>query len=154
MSTRMSNGPSITRDGGDVRTSSSLTFEFGTALSLWIDDDLDGLAFACIAEHGGGVLFAEPFFRVGFFIRSFRPNSASIVGEYRSCQGRGFAQQNLQSCLVFRLWPIAKHENFREKLVSYGSDTYHDTKHTVGEDGKNHGGRHRPGTDLIVNQRG
>jgi len=30
MSTRMSNGPSITRDRGDVRTSSSLTFEFGT----------------------------------------------------------------------------------------------------------------------------
>jgi hypothetical protein len=30
MSTRMSNGPSITRDRGDVRTSSPLTFEFGT----------------------------------------------------------------------------------------------------------------------------
>jgi hypothetical protein len=25
-----------------------------------------------------------------------------------------------------------QHETFREKLVSYGSDTYHDTKHTVG----------------------
>ena len=30
MSTRMSNNPNITRDRRDVRTSSSLTFEFGT----------------------------------------------------------------------------------------------------------------------------
>jgi hypothetical protein len=48
--------------------------------------DLVRLALACFAERRDGVLFAEAFFRVCFFIGSFRPSSASIVGEYRSCQ--------------------------------------------------------------------
>ena len=50
--------------------------------------DLGCLAPCFAGRRGGGVLFAEDFFRIGFFIGSFRRNSGSIVGEYRSCQGR------------------------------------------------------------------
>ena len=35
---------------------------------------------ACFAGREVGVLFAEAFFRIGFFIGWFRPSSASIVG--------------------------------------------------------------------------
>ena len=53
--------------------------------------DLGCLELVCFTGREGGVLFAEAFLRVGFFIGSFRSNSVSIVGEYRSCQD-SFAQ--------------------------------------------------------------
>ena len=83
MSTRMSNGPSITRDRGDVRTSSSLNFEFGTAPSLWIDHDLDGLGRDTVSDNNqvasAQLLVCRHIKRRGYEIIRCNGHAAAVV---------------------------------------------------------------------------
>jgi hypothetical protein len=53
--------------------------------------DLVCLALARFAGRGGGALFAEAFFPVGFFIRWFRLSSGSIVGGAEAVKFRNHA---------------------------------------------------------------